>query len=414
MKLRIIFMYVSQFVMIQFFYCGCCLTECFNGILSFICCSSCDMDNVPVTTAKDNIEIEEDENIKVTNGYISIKKREEGNSYNIYLSKKEESLRISFMNSKCELQENVFTNWGFKYSDPVVIKNGVLCTTIKKTLFKRKKDGEYTFCLKSVDDVEIEDIVVVFYVGTIDNKAIRFRIQKNKITPIKIDVVKEEDNKEEEKKEDNSVEDNKEDNSVEAKKEKKEEKKEEEKKEDIYVSSTINDPMMKDLQNISSIGLNKNHELHDTNLLSSTNSIDSTNFYIKSIHSTDNSYIDKIFKELKDNILYSNSKISFIKKDSKYKILKDKLRIWFESVNGEELCMKVETAIFKNRGRQIISGMYTSNIKKGFLENDYDFSFTKIKDKTGTIKEIKVKITCEGTDEAIYVVDNDGKDVIQV
>ena len=383
MKLRIIFMYVSQFIMIQFFYCGCWLPECFNGILSFICCGSCDKDNVPVTTAKDNIEIEEDENIKVTNGYISIKKREEGNSYNIYLSKKEESLRISFMNSKCEVQENVFTNWGSKYSDPVVIKNGVLCTTIKKTLFKSKKDGEYTFCIKSVDDVEIEDIVVVFYVGTIDDKAIRFSIQKNKITPIKIDVVKEE----EDNKEDKSVEDNKEDNSVE---EKQEEKKEEEKKEDIYVSPTINDQMMKDLQNISSIGSNKNHELHDTNILSSTNSIDSTNFYIKSIHSTDNSYIYEIFKELKDNILYSNSKISFIKKDSKYKILKDKLRIWFESVNGEILCMNIETAIFKNMGQEIISGMYTSKIKKGFLENDYDFAFTKIKNKTGIIKEIKV------------------------
>ena len=171
---------------------------------------------------------------------------------------------------------------------------------------------------------------------------------------------------------------------------------------------------MNDLQNISSIGSNKNHELHDTNILSSTNSIDSTNFYIKSIHSTDNSYIYEIFKELKDNILYSNSKISFIKKDSKYKILKDKLRIWFESVNGENLCMNIETAIFKNRGQEIISGMYTSKIKKGFLENDYDFAFTKIKNKTGIIKEIKVKITCEGTDEAIYVVDNDGKDVIQV
>jgi len=463
MKLKRIFIYVFQIVVIQFFYCSC-LTEIIDEVSSFFCCGSCFCDTGSTTeNVQGNIEQEEEQNIKVTNGYISMQKREDGNNYNISISNKEVSLRISFLNMKDEEQKDVFTNWGgFRGSAPVVIKNGSLCTEIKKTLFKAKNDnGEYTFCIKSVDDMEIEDVVAVFYINKIDDNSIRFRIQKNKITPIK----KEENKIDEEKKID----------------EKKEEKKDVDQKivekniivtkvinmqeVDKAISKNINEQIIKTDDLLSNevnkkIDSQNNSNSDDTNISSSTKSIYSnkSDKNIQSTYSTINnnsknssnisknnsnssnisknnsnisknnsnssknnsnssnsSNISALFKELKGKIKYSSSKISIIVNEwVRYKELKDRLQIWFESPTGEVLCKDKKSAIFKNRGDEITNGMYTADIKNGFLLRDNDFAFTRIRDQSKNIKEVKIKITCIDVDEAIYVEDNDGNDVIHV
>lgn len=368
------------------------------------------------------------------NGISLIEMYEDGNNYKFifddsYVQEKDK-LRIGFKNTKGETLDGVFLTWGSQKIPPREVKNGELLTSIKKTLFTCKSKGVYSMCLKRNADYDcndIDEVIITIYIENesdckasfiIDDKGVN--VYNNKCSQWSSKLVDPKNTGETNSKINNRE---KETNSK-IKQTQENQNKELEVEhsfqfsdDDKSIESIMADErILKIFENDESIEPRNQGEECEERLkhLKITNGTKEkknkeSNEENENVEKKNNK--DSPLEEFKDKFIYSDKKVSVSDSLDKISLARLKsivgsLQIYFETEDGEV----IKEPIFKSWKGSVLSGAFISDIKKTFLKDKRNNSFSMCPINNGGTRKCRIKILHEGTGDFFYLINADNRE----
>ena len=401
------------------------------------------------------------------NGISLLEMYEDSNKYKFlfddsYVQEKGK-LRIGFKKTKGETLDGVFLTWGNQREPSREINSGELLTSIKKTIFTCKNKGVYSMCLKRNNDYDndINEVIVTIYIEDESDSKASFIIDDNGVnvyidkssqdlsnlaeskhtgesvslhSPIlqksekNVDIKGDNTQINEErgesdsrinntKKESNSKIKNCEQTQENQNKELEVEHSFQFSDDDKRIESIMADErILKIFENDESIETRNHGEgcegrqkhLEFTNETKEKKNKES-NKENENIEKKNNK--DRPLDEFKDKITYSDKKVS-VSEDidqtslSRLRSIVGSLQVYFETEDGEV----IEESIFKSRNGNILSGDFISDIKKTFLRDKRNYSFSMYPVNKRGARKCRIKIVHEGTGDFFYLTNADNKE----
>lgn len=371
------------------------------------------------------------------NGISLIDMYEDGEKYRFTFddsyAQEADKLRIGFKNTKGGKLDGVFLTWGSQKMPPREVKNGELLTSIKRTLFTCKNKGVYSMCLRRNDDYDCNDInevIVTIYIENesdckaifiIDDKGVNVYIDKSSQGSSKLvdpkntgETNSKINNREEES---NSKIKNCEQIQENQNKELEVEHSFQFSDDDKRIESIMADErILKIFENDESIEP-KNQDVECEERLKHLEIINDTKGKGNKESNEKNENVDKkenkdsSLDEFKDKITYSNKKVS-VSDDidptslSRLRSIVDSLQIYFETELGEV----IKQPIFKSWKGNVLSGAFISDIKKTFLRDKRNNSFSMCPINIGGTRKCRIKIVHNGTGDFFYLINAENKE----
>ena len=368
------------------------------------------------------------------NGISLIDMYEDGEKYRFTFddsyAQENDKLRIGFKNTKGGNLDGVFLTWGSQKMPPREVKNGELLTSIKRTLFTCKNKGVYSMCLRRNDDYDCNDInevIVTIYIENesdckasfiIDDKGVNVYTNKcsqgssKLVDPKNTGETNSKINNREE--ESNSKIKNCEQTQENQKKELEVENSFQFSDDDKRIESIMADErILKIFENDESIEpRNKDVECEERLRhleITKEKGNKESNEKNENVDKKENK--DSPLDEFKDKITYSNKKVS-VSDDidptslSRLRSIVDSLQVYFET----EDCKVIKEPIFKSRKGAILSGAFISDIKKTFLRDKRENSFSMYPVNKGVARKCRIKILHNGTGDFFYLINAENKE----
>lgn len=343
------------------------------------------------------------------NGISLIEMYEDSNNYKFIFddsyAPEKDKLRIGFKNTKMNTLDGVFLTWGSQKMPPREVKNGELLTSIKRTLFTCKNKGVYSMCLKRNDDYDcndIDEVIITIYIENesdckasfiIDDKGVNVYINKCSQWPSKLVDPKY----------------TRESVSLHSPISQRSEK-----NVDIKGNNTQSKDEKKETKSqIKGNGKQSNSQITGEKETPSTQIKDSVNrgYDNGNVKAKEKLKHDSFLEEVKDKITYSNKKV-YVSEDidstslSRFKSIVDSLQIYFETELGEV----IKEPIFKSRNGNVLSGDSMGVIKKTFLKDKRNNSFSMYPVNKGVARKCRIKILHKGTGDFFYLINEDNKE----
>ena len=405
------------------------------------------------------------------NGISLIEMYDDGSKYKFLFddsyAQEDDKLRIGFKNTKGETLDGLFLTWGSQTMPSRIVKNGELLTSIKKTLFTYKNKGVYSMCLKRNNDYDCNDInevIITIYIENesdckasfiIDDKGVNvytnkyysqgssmlvdskhtgesveessFMLKKNKDflndtkehKSLQINDMKEETNSKinYEKKETNFQIKNCDQTQENQNKELEVEHSFQFSDDDKRIESIMADErILKIFENDESIENRKQGVECDGMIKHFEITVDNNKNKNKE-GNKENENVDKkenkhsSLDEFKDKFIYSDKKVLVSDSLDKISLARLKsivgsLQIYFETEDGEV----IKEPIFKSRKGNILSGAFISDIKKTFLKDKRNNSFSMCHINIGGTRKCRIKILHKGTGDFFYLTNADNNE----
>lgn len=374
------------------------------------------------------------------NGISLIDMYEDGEKYKFTFDdsyvQEDDKLRIGFKNTKREALDGVFLTWGSQKMPPREVKNGELLTSIKRTLFTCKNKGVYSMCLRRNDDYDCNDInevIVTIYIENeseckasfiIDDKGVNVYIDKSSQgssklvdpknigeTNSKINNSEKESKFQIKKTQVKNCEQTQENQNKELEVENSFQFSDDDKR---IESIMADERILKIFENDESIEP-KNQDVECEERLKH---LEITKKKGNKESNEENENVDKkenkenFLEKVKDKITYSNKKVS-VSEDidptslSRLRSIVGSLQIYFETEDGKV----IDEHIFKSFSKgDIKSGDFIKHIKKTFLRDKRNNSFSICPINIGGTRKCRIKIVHEGTGDFFYLTNADNKE----
>ena len=405
------------------------------------------------------------------NGISLIEMYEDGNNYKFIFDdsyvQENDKLRIGFKNTKGETLDGVFLTWGSQKMPPREVKNGELLTSIKKTLFTYKNKGVYSMCLKGNNDYDcndIDEVIITIYIENerdckasfiIDDKGVNvynnkcsqgssklvdpkytgenvnmssFPLQKserilNNIKENNSPQINDERGESDSRINDTKKETNSKIKNCEQTRENQNKELEVENSfqfsdDDKRIESIMaEERILKIFENDESIET-RNKEVECEGRLKHLKITNGTKENGNKESNEENENVEKKnnkdspLEEFKDKFIYSDKKVSVSDSLDKISLVRlrsivDSLRIYFETEDGKV----IDEHIFKSLSKgDIKSGAFIIDIKKTFLRDKRNNSFSMSPINKGGTRKCRIKIVHKGTGDFFYLINADNKE----
>lgn len=367
------------------------------------------------------------------NGISLIEMYEDSNNYKFIFddsyAPEKDKLRIGFKNTKMDTLDGVFLTWGSQKMPSREVKNGELLTSIKNTLFTYRNKGVYSMCLKRNDDYDCNDInevIITIYIENesdckasfiIDDKGVNVYIDKSSQGSSKLVDSKNTGETNSKinnmKKESNSKIKNCEQTQENQKKEFEAEYSFQFSDDGQMESIMADERILKIFENDESIEP-RNQDVECEERLKHFEITVDNNKNKNKEWNKENENVDKkenFLEKVKDKITYSNKKVS-VSEDidptslSRLRSIVGSLQVYFETEDGEV----IKEPIFKSRKGDILTGAFIIDIKKTFLKDKRNNSFSMYSVNKEVARKCRIKILHKGTGDFFYLINADNKE----